>query len=209
MSEPALFTIASPSDAVWRDQGSKFLAYAKPVTGEGEFSAFVKELKSRWPDATHHCLAARWEPDSIRELAQDDGEPSGTAGLPILNQLRSRNLVNVACVVVRYFGGTKLGKSGLIEAYGTAAASCLDEAPLIAIEKHHQYRIQTSYTEIKLIDYALKKHHGLIRSTSFTDIILYDVALPASTVDLFLSDMERHGKHRIRLEPMGVEWAAK
>lgn len=73
----------------------------------------------------------------------------------------------------------------------------------------HLFRIQTSYTEIKLIDYALKKHHGLIRSTSFTDTILYDVALPASTVDLFLSDMERHGKHRIRLEPMGVEWAAK
>ncbi len=72
-------------------------------------------------------------------------------------------------------------------------------------EALHIYRIESSFTEIKLIDYALKKHHGMIRSTSFTDTIRYDVAIPAATVDLFLSDMKHHGQQRIRLESMGVE----
>ncbi len=76
-------------------------------------------------------------------------------------------------------------------------------------EALHMYRIEASFTEIKLIDYALKKHHGVIRSSSFTDTIRYDVGIPASTVEWFLSDMEHHGKSRIRLEPMGVEWATK
>lgn len=209
MKDGVLNTLLEPCDAVWRDRGSKFLAYARPVAQDVDIAAFVKELRSRWPDATHHCLAARWNPDGVIELAQDDGEPAGTAGLPILNQLRSRNLVNVACVVVRYFGGTKLGKSGLIEAYGAAAATCLDNASVASIEKWIRFQISTSYTEIKLIEYQVRKSGAQIRSNSFTDTIIYDLAVPDATSAAFLAELERLGQNRLRIEPLGSEWAAK
>lgn len=204
-----LNTLTEPCDAVWRDRGSKFLAYARRVTQDTDLAAFVKETRSRWPDATHHCVAARWNPDLMLELAQDDGEPSGTAGLPILNQLRSRNLIDVACVVVRYFGGTKLGKSGLIDAYGTAAAACLDNGSLAPIEKRLLFRIATSYTEIKLVEYQIRKSGAQIRSNAFTDTIVYDLSVPEATSAAFLAELERFGQHRIRIEPAGSEWAAK
>lgn len=204
-----LNTLTEPCDAVWRDRGSKFLAYARRVTQDTDLAAFVKETRSRWPDATHHCVAARWNPDLMLELAQDDGEPAGTAGLPILNQLRSRNLIDVACVVVRYFGGTKLGKAGLIDAYGTAAAACLDNASLAPIEKMHRFRISTSYTEIKLVEYQIRKSGAQIRSNAFTDTIVYEVAVPDATSAAFLSELERLGQNRIRIDPTGTEWAAR
>ncbi len=201
-----LHTLTEPCDAMFRDRGSKFLAYARRVTHDTELAAFVKELRAKWPDATHHCVAARWNPDLMLELAQDDGEPAGTAGLPILNQLRSRNLMNVACVVVRYFGGTQLGKPGLIAAYGQSAADCLDQAALQPIEKKTLLRIRTSYTEIKLIEYLVRKSGAHIRSSSFTETIVYDLAVPEATTASFLADMERQGQHRIRIEPTGTEW---
>jgi uncharacterized YigZ family protein len=204
-----LNTLTEPSDAVWRDRGSKFLAYARKVTQDTDLATFVKELRSRWPDATHHCVAARWNPDLMLELAQDDGEPAGTAGLPILNQLRSRNLINVACVVVRYFGGTQLGKSGLISAYGTAAATCLDNAAIVAVERKNRFRITTSYTEIKLVEYQIRRSGAQLRNSSFTDTIIYDVAVPDAATAHFLADLERIGQHRLRIEPLGSEWAEK
>jgi uncharacterized YigZ family protein len=204
-----LNTLTEPSDAVWRDRGSKFLAYARKVTQDTDLATFVKELRSRWPDATHHCVAARWNPDLMLELAQDDGEPAGTAGLPILNQLRSRNLINVACVVVRYFGGTQLGKSGLISAYGTAAATCLDNAAIVAVERKNRFRITTSYTEIKLVEYQIRRSGAQLRNSSFTDTIIYDVAVPDAATAQFLADLERIGQHRLRIEPLGSEWAEK
>lgn len=209
MKDAALSTLSEPCDAVWRDRGSKFLAYARRVSQDQELAVFVKEIKSRWPDATHHCVAARWNPDLMLELAQDDGEPAGTAGLPILNQLRSRNLIDVACVVVRYFGGTQLGKPGLIAAYGTAAASCLDNGTLTPIEKKSLVRISTSYTEIKLIEYQVKKSGAQIRSSSFTDTIVYELAIPDATTATFLAELTRLGQNRLTIEPIGSEWATK
>ncbi len=202
-------TLSEPCDAVWRDRGSKFLAYARRVGQETEIAAFAKEIRLRWPDATHHCLGARWNPDSIMEIGQDDGEPSGTAGLPILNQLRSRKLVNVACIVVRYFGGTKLGKPGLIQAYGTAAAACLDEASLLPIEKKNLFRITTSFTEIKWIEYQVRKSGAKILSTSFTDIIRYELGVPDGSTAEFLSQMQIHGMQRVKIEPLGTTWDHK
>lgn len=202
-----LHTLSEPCESVLRDRGSKFLAYARRVTHDTDLAAIVKELRSKWPDATHHCVAARWNPDLMLEVAQDDGEPAGTAGLPILNQLRSRNLINVACVVVRYFGGTQLGKPGLITAYGQSAAACLEQATLVPIEKKTLLRVSTSYTEIKLIEYQVRKSGAQIRSSSFTDTIVYYLAVPEATTATFVSELERLGQHRIRIEPTGTEWA--
>jgi uncharacterized YigZ family protein len=109
-----------------RERGSRFLGFAYAVKSEEEFKSKLHLLKSEYPDATHHCFAFVLNPDKSAQRASDDGEPSNSAGKPILRAILSRNLTNVAVVVVRYFGGTQLGIPGLISAYGSAAAGCLD-----------------------------------------------------------------------------------
>lgn len=119
------FTITKSAQGIYRDKGSKFLAYAYPVQSETEIKEKLQELKKEHPSARHHCYAWRLGVDGAAYRANDDGEPSGTAGKPILNQLQSSQLTNTLIVVVRYFGGTLLGVTGLIQAYKLAAADAI------------------------------------------------------------------------------------
>ncbi len=121
-------TIAIEGEGVYKDKGSKFLSYAYHVESEEEVKEIISTLKKRFYDARHHCYAWRMGFDGAATRANDDGEPSSTAGRPILVQIVSRELTNTLVVVVRYFGGTKLGVSGLITAYKAAAADALDSA---------------------------------------------------------------------------------
>lgn len=130
-------TLAAPAEGVYKDKGSRFLAFAYPVFSEGEVKPLVDALKTRYYDARHHCYAWRLgcgaSEVGVRFRANDDGEPAGSAGRPILGQLLSRELTNVLVVVVRYFGGIKLGVPGLIAAYKGATADALDGA--VAVER--------------------------------------------------------------------------
>lgn len=123
-------TIAAPSEGAYREKGSRFLAYAYPVRTEEEVKEHVQKLKKAYFDARHHCYAYRIGGKGELFRTNDDGEPSGTAGRPILGQLLSSELTNVLIVVVRYFGGIKLGTSGLIYAYKTAAADAIANAEI-------------------------------------------------------------------------------
>lgn len=122
-------TLAGPGEGLFKDRGSKFLAFAYPVEDAEQVRARLDELRRRFHDARHHCYAYRLGADGAESRANDDGEPSHSAGTPILGQLRSRELTDALVVVVRYFGGTKLGVPGLVNAYKTAAAEALDAAP--------------------------------------------------------------------------------
>ena len=124
-SEDTYLTIASPAEEGSRERSSKFLAFAYPVESEAEIKGHLEVLKKRYYDATHHCYAWRMGYDGLQSRSNDDGEPSGTAGRPILGQILSAGLTNVLVVVVRYFGGTKLGVPGLIKAYKEAAEGVL------------------------------------------------------------------------------------
>lgn len=150
------FTIVKkPTDtttASFREKGSKFTGYLFPVENKEQFEARLEEIRSKYPDATHHCYAWRFNPTHIEEFAQDDGEPPGTAGLPILNQLKSDEAVNAAVVVVRYYGGTNLGKSGLIQAYGRAARLCLGRATFKTILQVRKLRLSYPYPEQNAVD---------------------------------------------------------
>lgn len=119
-------TIAAPAEAIYKERSSKFLTYAYPVESEEEIKILLDALRKEYYDATHHCYAYRLGPQGDLFRANDDGEPSGTAGKPILGQIHSKELTNVLVIVVRYFGGVKLGTSGLIVAYRAAAAEALD-----------------------------------------------------------------------------------
>ena len=124
-------TIANPAEGFFKDRGSKFIAYAYPVDSESDWQERLAEVRQLHPKARHWCYAYRLGTDGNNFRANDDGEPSGTAGKPILGRIDSFELVNVMVVVVRYFGGTLLGASGLIHAYKEATADALKGAEII------------------------------------------------------------------------------
>jgi len=124
-------TIEAESRGLFRDRGSRFIAIARPVSSAEEIKSILEELRKEYHDARHHCYAWMLSPDRQAWRVNDDGEPSGTAGRPILGQLNSRGLTNILVVVIRYFGGTLLGVSGLINAYRSAAEDALSNARII------------------------------------------------------------------------------
>lgn len=124
-------TVSHAADSIYKEKGSRFLAFAYPVSTDGEVKAALESLKKKYFDARHHCFAWMLGPEKKQFRAFDDGEPNHSAGDPILGQIRSRDLTNVLVVVVRYFGGTKLGVGGLISAYKTAASDALDKAGIV------------------------------------------------------------------------------
>lgn len=153
-SEPAImspdyyFTIEQPATAEFRDRGSRFIGYAFPVSNINEFKEKLAVVKKEHPKATHHCFAYRIGLDGSTFRVSDDGEPSGSAGRPILGQIDSKQATNVLIIVVRYFGGTLLGVPGLINAYKTTAALVLQVTPLVQKPVLVPYRLQFDYTQM-------------------------------------------------------------
>ena len=138
-------TIEAPSEGIYKEKGSRFISLAYPVVTEDEIREIVSRLKEKYYDARHHCYAWRLGAAKTHFRANDDGEPSSTAGKPILGQIQSNDLTNILIVVIRYFGGIKLGVSGLINAYREAAADAIANAEIIEKTVDEQIRIQFSY----------------------------------------------------------------
>jgi len=164
------FTIEKKSEGVFRDRGSKFIGLAFPVTNENEIKDILSQLKKEHPSANHFCYAYRLGSDKLNFRANDDGEPSGSAGKPILGQLQSKDLTNVLLVVVRYFGGTLLGVPGLINAYKQAAIEALQVSAII--EKHIQcvYHAFFSFERMNYVMRLLKENEAKITNQEFTEI---------------------------------------
>lgn len=150
-------TIENPAEGVFRDRGSKFLAYAYPISSENDIKAIVARLKSEHPKANHHCWATRLTIDRSVFRVNDDGEPSGTAGRPILNTLLSKDLTNLLVVVVRYFGGTLLGVPGLINAYKAATENALNQSVIISKTVNDVYTISFDYLQMNDIMRIIKE----------------------------------------------------
>ena len=150
MSKDSYKTIARAAETTYRQLSSKFLVYAYPVESEEEIKEYLDALRKRWFDATHHCYAWRLGPQGEHFRANDDGEPSSTAGKPILGQLLSQEVTNCLVVVVRYFGGTKLGVPGLIAAYKESTALVLSECEIV--ERTVDVRINVSFSYMAMND---------------------------------------------------------
>ena len=138
-------TILEPSEGNFKDRGSKFHAFAYPVYNEDQIKSIQQELRKEYYDARHHCFAWRLGADKDRYRANDDGEPSNSSGMPILGQIQSFDLSNILVVVIRYFGGTKLGIPGLINAYRTATAEAIKSAEIITKTVNDFYKVNFSY----------------------------------------------------------------
>lgn len=170
--------IKHPVSDTYRDKGSKFIGYLFPITDKDNFDDQLQDIKSKYPDATHHCYAWRYNPAEIEEFAQDDGEPGGTAGLPILNQMKSFKVINAGLVVVRYFGGTKLGKPGLIEAYGHTAALCLSKAEMNPIRLVWNMEINYPYSEQNTIEKLIRQYDLTELGSTYMEDVTLVLACP-------------------------------
>ena len=167
----------------FRDRGSKFLAYAYPFRDENLLAEILLALRKEHPKACHWCYAYRIGLDKNNFRANDDGEPGGTAGKPILGQLDSFEITNTLIVVVRYFGGTLLGTSGLMEAYRAAAKDALQNASIIQKQLCSVYQFTFDYSLMADVMNAVKKLNIEILTKDFSDIAKIEIAIPTSNTE--------------------------
>lgn len=171
-------TISRAENAEFKDRGSRFLAYAFPVATPELFKERLQELKKEHAKANHHCFAYRIGTDGNQYRVSDDGEPSGTAGRPILGQIDSRGLTNTGIVVVRYFGGTLLGVPGLINAYKMSAMLALQVAPVVEMAIEVPYAITCTYHEMNEVLRIVKMCGGSILQNEQSLFCRFTVGLP-------------------------------
>lgn len=176
-------TIEKPSVAEFKDRGSKFLAFAIPIATAEEFKKQLQYLKKEHPKAVHHCFAYRIGTDGNNFRCSDDGEPSGTAGKPILGQIDRRGITNVGVVVVRYWGGTLLGVPGLIHAYKTSAALALQLTPVVEKQVEVEYTIEFDYTQMNEVMMVIKQFNCNIRSNEMQLFCIIKAGIPRNRLD--------------------------
>ena len=179
-------TITEPSEGVFKDRGSKFIAYAYPLRDEGEVKELVAALKAEHPKARHHCWAYRLTPDRSVFRINDDGEPSGTGGRPILHALLSADVTNVLVVVVRYFGGTLLGVPGLINAYRSAAQDALATATIVTLTVNDMYRVTVAYEQLNEVMRIIKAEDLTVVKQDFANQCTVELAIRQTQVESVL-----------------------
>ena len=201
MAPDYYYTIEKPAAAEFKDRGSKFIAYAFPITDAFDFKKRLHELKGEHPKAAHHCFAYRLGIERISFRSSDDKEPSGSAGKPILGQIDTRQLTNVAVIVVRYFGGTLLGIPGLINAYKTAAALVLQTTPIIQKAVEINYHLQFDYTKMNEVMMIIKKYNCTIINQQVELFSQMDVGVPKNNFELVVLKLkEVHGMQMQKIE---------
>jgi len=176
-------TIKHPSEGLYKEKGSKFLAYAYPVSTEEEIRQKITDLRKQFHDARHHCYAWRLGPEKDHFRVNDDGEPSGTAGKPALAVLCGSDLGDVALVVTRYFGGTKLGTGGLVRAYTQAAQAVVSAVPRAHKVKVHITLLAAPYPLLEQIRLLVEARGGAILDEEFAADVTMTLRFP---VDLFI-----------------------
>lgn len=183
MSEDFYFTIEKPSSAEFKDRGSKFIAYAFPIESADDFKTQLQRLKKEHPKAVHHCFAYRIGTDGNNFRSGDDGEPSGTAGKPILGQIDSKGITNAAVIVVRYWGGTLLGVPGLINAYKTATALALQVTPVIQKQVEVVHTIEFDYTRMNEVMMIIKQYNCTVISKEMQLFCVMKAGIPKNRLE--------------------------
>ena len=187
-------SIAAPSEGLFKDNGSRFIALAYPVETEEEVKSIVAGLRKEYHDARHHCYAYRLGYKGDVWRASDDGEPSGSAGRPILGQIDSLGLSDILVVVVRYFGGIKLGIPGLIRAYKTSTADALSSAQIIDKIASRHFRLQFDYLSMNAVMKVLKDMDLPQRAQEFGESCTLQTSVRLAAVEDFLKRLENTAK---------------
>jgi uncharacterized YigZ family protein len=193
-------TIEKSAEGDFRDRGSKFLSFAYPINSEVDIKPILAQLKTEHPKANHHCWAMRLGTDRSVFRINDDGEPSGTAGRPILNVLLSKNITNVIVIVVRYFGGTLLGVPGLINAYRTAAEEALNTANVVEKTINDIYTIGFEYQYMNEVMRIIKDDNLTVLSQQFDNACSVKISIRKMQVNRSISKFEKVENVVIKLE---------
>lgn len=184
-------TIANKSEGIYKDKGSKFLSFAVPTRSVDEVKELVKNFKKEFHDARHICYAYVIGIEHKEWRANDDGEPAGTAGRPILGQINSRGLTNILVVVVRYFGGILLGTSGLATAYREAAADALNHAEIVEKTIDNFFTIRFNYSKINEVIRLLKEFNGEIFNKNYDkNKYIIEFSIPKKDTALLISKLK-------------------
>jgi uncharacterized YigZ family protein len=190
MSNPDKYmSIAAPAQGLFKDNGSRFIAFAYPVESIEEVKQLVDALKKEYHDARHHCFAYRIGHKGDAFRANDDGEPSGSAGRPILGQIVSAGLSDILVVVVRYFGGIKLGIPGLIRAYKTSTADALAAATIVEKTACQYFTVEFEYLQMNSVMKVLKDMGLPQQNQVFGEKCSIGTKIPLSQIDTFLEKM--------------------
>lgn len=182
-------TFEKTAEGFFRDRNSRFLAFGYPVISVDQVNEIVASLKKKFHDARHHCYAYRLGPEKEYYRMNDDGEPSGTAGKPIYNQIVSNDLMNVLIVVVRYFGGTLLGTGGLINAYRSAAADLIGKANLTTRFIENFCRLRFPYEKLYSVMKIIKDENLIIADAVYDLECMLRVAIRKSSLDAVLNKL--------------------
>lgn len=177
------YTLDRTGFAEFKERGSRFLAYGYPISDAEAFKQLLAELKKEHPKAVHHCFAYRLGFDQNNFRSSDDGEPSGTAGKPILGQIDSKQLTNTLIVVVRYFGGTLLGVPGLINAYKTAASMVLQVTPIVQKPIEVNYQLQFDYTRMNEVMMIVKQFGCTVLQQEQQLFCLIKIGIPKARLE--------------------------
>ncbi|AIR83195.1 YigZ family protein [Staphylococcus epidermidis] len=170
---------------------SRFIAYIKPVSTENEAKAFIDEIKTKHKDATHNCSAYTVGPEMNIQKANDDGEPSGTAGIPMLEILKKLEIHNVCVVVTRYFGGIKLGAGGLIRAYSGAVRDVIYDIGRVELREAIPVTVTLDYDQTGKFEYELASTTFLLREQFYTDKVSYQIDVVKNEYDAFIDFLNR------------------
>jgi uncharacterized YigZ family protein len=193
-------TITTPVEGFFRDRGSKFLAYAYPICTEEEAKLHLLELRELHPKAVHHCYAYRLGLDRTQFRANDDGEPSGSAGKPILNTIYAHDLTNILVVVVRYFGGTLLGVPGLINAYKIATDEALKEARIITQHVRDLYTLVYPYEQMNEVMKVIKAFELVPQNQQFDNECSLQIEIRKTMLNQVLGRLEKIESLQVEFE---------
>ncbi|MFM1756354.1 MAG: hypothetical protein RL621_1302 [Bacteroidota bacterium] len=183
-------TIEQSAMAEFKDRGSKFIAYSYPVNSIDQAKKFLAALKKEHPKAVHHCLAYRMGVDGSTFRVSDDGEPSGSAGRPILGQIDSKQLTNILVVVVRYFGGTLLGVPGLINAYRTATSLALQLSPMIQKPIEIAYTLHFDYQQMNEVMMIVKQYNCSVVHQVAQLFVALKIGIPKNRLEEVIAKMD-------------------
>ncbi len=182
-------TISSITEGIYKEKGSRFLSFAIPVSSAEEAKEIIKEYHKRFFDARHVCYAYMLGAGRLDFRANDDGEPSGTAGRPILGQINCRELTNVLVIVVRYFGGILLGTGGLVTAYKEAASDALSQAEIIEMTENETISIKFNYLQMNDVMRIIKDLNPQIISQTFDNQCAMELSIRKQDVELLTSKL--------------------
>lgn len=198
-------TIDQEAHAELKVSASRFLGFIKPLSSIEEFTVWITDVRKRYYNATHHCFAYRIGIDENVFRCSDDGEPGGTAGKRILAALESAGITQVGMIVVRYFGGTKLGTGGLARAYGDAANKVISQTTII--EKYITERIDLIFTQhyIRDIYHIIEKQHAAVLDQSYVDQYRLRIEIRKSKLHSFIEQLQDATNGGIRIEPLSPQ----